>query len=354
MILRSRMAVSFDHLLIKHSYKANEELTAEIKSGHFLSNGHFYFLTPERTVHYKALSTGNYEPYVQYLKDAGDTDHSEETFKTLLHHFSLETMPIIWANIYGHTKKFWIQDGNHRLAILKYKQLFGDVLPLKYLRVDYYPDVQEQLKAALKRTVSNDQHYNGWHNRTEFGYHSFDLYTIQIPGQRNPKQRLEKVKPYYDFTNKTVLDLGCNTGGMLFHIPEIKRGVGLDFDQKCIDSCEVFKSWLLLSAEFHFHQVDLNDIQLLSWCAAKELQPDIIFILSLGSWVTSWKKLYAEAFYAALHLLLETNNDEEGKPQLRFFEELGATITLVSDKSDDDSTGNHKRKTYLIRTLKHV
>ena len=345
------MSVPFDHLLVKHSVKANEELTNEIKAGPFLTNGHFYFLTPDRTVHYKALTTGNYEQYTQYLQDAGDTVHSEAKFKELHDTFDLETMPIIWANIYGHTKKFWIQDGNHRLVILKYKQLFGDALPLKYLRADYYPDVQDQLKAALRRTVSNEQHYNGWHNRTEFGYHGFDLYTIQIPGQRNPKQRLEKIKPHYDFTGKTVLDLGCNTGGMLFHIPEIKRGVGLDYDQACIDSCNLFRSWLLFSAEFQFYKQDLNDIQILSWCATHEVKPDIIFILSLGSWVASWKKLYAECFYAAPHLLLETNNDDEGKSQLQFLESLGATITLVSDKSDDDTTGNLRRKTYLIRTL---
>lgn len=250
-------------------------------------------------------------------------------------------------NIYGHTQKGWVQDGNHRLAIFKAKQ--WDAVPLSKLQMNYYPDAQDILKHALKATVAA-KHQNGWHNRTEFGYHSFHLQTIDIEGQRNPVRRFEKIKPHYDFTGKTVLDLGCNTGGMLFHIPEIKHGLGIDFDGLCIDSCNVWKSWLFYANQLEFHKMDLNGFDVRQWCEEKAVKPDIIFLLSLGSWVKDWVKLYTACFEVAPYLLLETNNDREGAPQLELFRQLGGVITMVSENSDDDMTGNVGRKTYLVGT----
>jgi 2-polyprenyl-3-methyl-5-hydroxy-6-metoxy-1,4-benzoquinol methylase len=46
----------------------------------------------------------------------------------------------------------------------------------------------------------------------DVGYHSFNINGKQFKGQRDPKQRLSNVN--YDFTGKTVLDIGCNQGGM--------------------------------------------------------------------------------------------------------------------------------------------
>ena len=43
-----------------------------------------------------------------------------------------------------------------------------------------------------------------------------------------------------------------------------------------------------------------------------------------------------------------TKNDNEGKPQLELFKNLGCNIKLINEKSDDDTTGNIGRKTYII------
>ena len=343
------MAISFDNLLIKHSCDIKGALKEQIASGPFLTNGHFYLITADRTFHYEAIKTGNYEKYSQYIIEARDKTHTAEKFKKLVEEFDEEKAEKIIANIYGHTRKFWVQDGNHRLAIYKAKQLWGDSVPLSKLQLHYYPDAQEIMKNALRKTVA-DKHGNGWHNRTEFGYHSFHIQTIDIEGQRNPVRRFEKIKPHYDFTGKTVLDLGCNTGGMLFHIPEIKRGVGIDFDGLCIDSCNVWKDWLMFTANYEFHKMDLNHFAVNEWLSEKTVKPDIIFLLSLGSWVQNWRQLYTSCFAAAPYLLLETNNDKEGAPQLELFRQLGGTITCVSENSDDDMTGNVGRKTYLVKT----
>lgn len=347
------MAISFDNILIKHSCDIKGALEDQIRSGYFITNKYFYLITAERTFHYEAITTGNYDKYSQYLKYAKDDKHTVEQFKKLFEEFDESKAERIVANIYGHTCKLWIQDGNHRMAIYKAKQIWGDSVPLSKLQLNYYPDVQEMLKTALRNTVAY-KHPNGWHNRTEFGYHSFHIQTIDIEGQRNPVRRFEKIKKHYDFTNKTVLDLGCNTGGMLFHIPEIKKGTGIDFDGLCIDSCNVWKDWLMFTADYEFHKIDLNKFAVNIWCQEQSLKPDIIFLLSLGSWIQNWRALYTSCFECAPLLLLETNNDKEGAPQLELFRLLGGTITCISENSDDDMTGNINRKTYLIATVSHT
>jgi hypothetical protein len=344
------MSVSLDAFWIKHTMKIRGELEAHVKNGP--NNGTFYLLSPECTSHYHALTTGDFSWYQHLLESANDTEsHSVEKFKQLYETFDIEKMGKIVVNVYRYSNMFWVIDGNHRLSILKYKQLFGNTVPLKYLQINYYDEVQDKLKDALKNTVEKPLS-NSWSNRTEYGYHSFDLQTIHIQGQRNPLKRFEKIKQFYDFTNKSVLDLGCNTGGMLFHIPEIKRGIGIDYDQNCIDSCSTFTYWLRYTCDLSFHKADLNMFDCKSFCKEKDFQPDIIFLLSLGSWVKNWKQLYEDCFQQAPYILLEINNVHEGNAQLDYFKELGGTITLISDKSDDDCTGNVGRQTFLVKTQK--
>ena len=56
----------------------------------------------------------------------------------------------------------------------------------------------------------------------------------------------------------------------------------------------------------------------------------------------------AQIWVIGFQRILETNNDIEGKPQLDFFKSLNCSITLLSDTSNDDTTGNYGRKTYPL------
>ena len=53
--------------------------------------------------------------------------------------------------------------------------------------------------------------------------------------------------------------------------------------------------------------------------------------------------------YGDVSIVLEINNEVEGKSQLDFFVEKGFTPQLILDNSLDDTTGNNLRKTYLIK-----
>jgi len=201
--------------------------------------------------------------------------------------------------------------------------------------------MKSEIEAELKKTVGK-QHYNGWNNRTTYGYHSYDIGEIHIQGQRNPKMRLDEMRKHVDFKDKTVLDLGCNVGAMLHHLPEIRAGLGVDYDSKCIDAAIKIANILgRKNLLFSINDFDKNK----GWVVPNA---DIVFLLSIGSWVKSWRELYQKCLDTGAKIILETNNDEEGKPQLEFFEKQGCEIKCIINHSKDDCTGNFGRKTYLI------
>jgi len=209
-------------------------------------------------------------------------------------------------------------------------------------------DTINEMKQMLMKTTGV-KHYNGWNNRTTFGYHSFDLMNFKVNGQRNPLERLAIMKEHVDFDGKTIIDFGCNSGGMLFHLPEISRGFGLDFNMECIKSAQCFKDKLNMN-HLHFHKQDLNTFNLSDFKNQNKIPViDIVFLLALGSWIKNWEQLYTDSLAYAETIVLETNNDTEGIPQLELFRSLNATVTLISDASLDDTTLNHGRKTYIIR-----
>lgn len=341
------MAFSLSAFKVKQRMKLSADLDAFFSHKHPLNNGYVYIVPIQDSIQYDTLITNNFTLYDKYVRLADQPEHSSEVFQKLYNEFSLEKMNPIEVNVYEHSTFFWVQDGIHRLSILHFKDIFKDRIPFQYVSINFYEKAQDILRDALRKTVTGSK-YNGWNNRSEFGYHSFDLFNIHIPGQRRPIKRFEKIKKFYDFSEKNVLDLGCNTGGMLFHIPEIQQGIGIDYDENCIQSCKVFKERLNFACELDFYKADLNEFSVPEFCTEKNFTPDIVFLLSLGSWVKNWKNLYIDVYSVTSAILLETNNDIEGKAQLELFTQLGASIQNVSDKSDDDTTGNYGRKIYLI------
>ena len=215
--------------------------------------------------------------------------------------------------------------------------------------MNYSDEIINTVKLHLTNTTKQN-HYNGWNNRTLYGYHSFKIDNIDFLGQRQPWIRLNKMKKHYDFKDKTLIDFGCNTGGMIFHLPELKKGYGLDFNKECIDSCNYMSSILKTNTEYSFLQQDLNNFDLSNYLEQNNINKvDVIFLLSLGSWIKKWHKLYKQCIDYSDNVIFETNNDNEGKTQLDFFKLLNCTIKLISNESDDDTTNNIGRKTYLIK-----
>ena len=63
---------------------------------------------------------------------------------------------------------------------------------------EYSDEIVNTIKTHLTNTT-RENHYNGWNNRTTYGYHSFKIDNIDLLGQRRPWLRLNKMKVHFDY-----------------------------------------------------------------------------------------------------------------------------------------------------------
>lgn len=212
---------------------------------------------------------------------------------------------------------------------------------------------QTQIENQLRQTTSV-KNYNGWKNqKTEFGYHSFYIDDIKIRGQRNPKERIEIFSKYIDFKDRVVVDFGCNVGGMLFHLENIKAGYGFDFAETDIKAADQIKT-ILDRYELNFNVLDLDKITDFSMIDRYfTTKPDVIFLLSIGGWIKNHLKLYDYCLSKNADIILELNNQHTDQYQIDFFLSRGAQPMLISDNSNDDIMKKYRksRATYFITAI---
>lgn len=308
-------------------------------------NNHFYF-NIEDCIHYDALKTGDYSTYDEQTRITYQDEHNTDKFKKLVSEWDMSKCQPIVLQWDPNAKLYVVHDGVHRMCIIKYKNIITDTIPTHHVQINFPKADIDKVAAALRATTGT-QHANGWNNkRAEYGYHSFDIFNICFIGQRKPIERLKAIKPHVNFYNKSVLDIGCNTGGMLMHLPEISKGVGIDFDKCCIDAANTIADITKLHKSLKFIQGDLDIFDLDT--LAEEGPFDIIFLCSMGSWIRDWKRLYMWALHTAPTIIFEENNETEGKPQIDFFTENGCILKKIIAYSPDDTTGNRLRNTYVI------
>jgi len=345
------MSILLKNICCKHWLRDNKLLLYSNNISNYDVDGIHHIFDIEDSIHYNALKTNDYTFYSYYVTTTNQYEHSVEKFKDLLNNFSLKNMEPIKIKFNNKLKKYIIIDGVHRLSLLVFKKYINTAIDLKYLEITYDNTSINDIKQKLSNTT-NQTFYNNWNNRSHFGYHSFNISNINIAGQRRPLLRLNIIKKFVDFNNKTVIDFGCNTGGMLLHLPEIQEGYGLDYSDKCITAANYIKNILGYNNKLHFILQDLNKFSMLNFIKTYNLSNkiDIIFLLSLGSWIKNWETLYINAFKNSKIIILETNNDSEGIPQLELFKQLGGQISLICENSYDDTTNNFGRKAYKVIT----
>jgi SAM-dependent methyltransferase len=199
-----------------------------------------------------------------------------------------------------------------------------------------------KIKNLLQYTVTSETAYNG--EQYEGGYHTLTIHGEIIKGQRNPKQRLEEIP--YNFNNKTVLDLGCNQGGMLFALQDqITQGIGVDFDHKLVNVANRIRSSHNYSnLDFYVFNLEQEDFNLISNFSDKKF--DIIFLLSVSMWIKNWKDLCKWCSINAKSCLFETNGKKDQQSeQVDVLKSLYKTVILIRDQSVDDKSQS-KRKLY--------
>jgi hypothetical protein len=302
-----------------------------------------FYVRLRDSIHYNALLNDDYAIYEEYIQTARQNEHSVESFIKLKTDWNIEKIGRIKVVFEGDD--LCISDGVHRLAL--YVHITGaTVIPCSLLNIIYPEARRLAVENALKSTTIG-LHYNGWSNRrTPYGYQSFTLFNLTFIGQRNPLARLYTMRQHYVFKDRYVMDIGCNSGGMLFHLLEIRKGRGVDFDRVAIKAANNIKNTMAIYDHLDFVPRDLDREQIDDLFEGE--RPDVIFLLSLGSWIKSWRTVYTKALSVAETIFLETNNNGEGLPQLEFFRDAGCKIVTVSEQSLDDCTENYGRATYMI------
>lgn len=303
--------------------------------------------------------------YQNYITNSDDTNHSLEKFINLRKNFEIESLVDnpIQLEALGNGE-YQVIDGFHRLSLYCWKT-GKTYIPHKYLsglltsEINLKPErTSRKLRKALSKTHDNG-FYNSWAigNDFEAGYHGFDLFGFKIEGQRDNLKRVTNLLLSENLNERRILDLGCNSGGFIFHLPIVEYALGLDFDKNSIKFANLLKKYISefdpeLAHRYEFWQQDLNKLStadLTEIIVKKRI--NLVLLLSMGSWLNNWEKIYATVASSGLDILLETNNDVQGINELQFFKEFGYRCDLILGSSQDDNSGNLGRKTYLCTSL---
>jgi SAM-dependent methyltransferase len=180
----------------------------------------------------------------------------------------------------------------------------------------------------------------------EAGYQSIFLGNKYVEGQRDCKWRLESVP--YDFTDKVVLDIGTNQGGMLFAIAhKIKYGIGIDYNPKLINVANRIKSCGQISnLDFYVFDLDKEALSIIE-NFLKSKTVDICFFLSMCQWIKQWQNVVNFIYEHSNALLFESNGSKKMQEQERdFLAKKYTKVQLIKQQSDDDKKG-YKRKLYI-------
>ncbi|WOF44585.1 class I SAM-dependent methyltransferase [Sphingopyxis indica] len=179
------------------------------------------------------------------------------------------------------------------------------------------------------------------------GYHTISLGGHELRGRRNPAERFSYIP--VDFNGKTVLDVGCNQGGMLFAIrDQVAGGTGVDIDYRLINAANAMRRHENASnLSFFVFDLQRDPLALLS-----DLVPngrvDVAFLLSICAWIENWKDVIYSLWQLSEELVFESNGTEKQQTaQMAYLATLYSEIDLLSATSTDDESA--QRSLYLCR-----
>ncbi|HJQ61532.1 MAG TPA: DUF120 domain-containing protein [Burkholderiales bacterium] len=193
---------------------------------------------------------------------------------------------------------------------------------------------RKKVRNLLNYTKLSGSSYAAFHYPA--GYHSIDLNGHFIRGQRDPARRLAATN--VDFRGKTILDIGCNQGGMLLPLAgSLRWGVGLDYDPRMINAANKISS-VLQADRLHFYVFDLEKEPLaLISDFLPDSKVDIVFLLSVCMWIKNWEQVILFAAHVSESMLFETNGDPDQQvAQRRCLAKLYGSVTTLSEASEDD------------------
>lgn len=177
-------------------------------------------------------------------------------------------------------------------------------------------------------------------------YQSINLDSIKYDGNRDCDKRIHILESEVDFSNKNVLDIGCNIGGMLYPLSnKIRQGVGIDYNHRVINGANIIKSYKNNeNLSFFIFDLDNEPLDLLH-NYIKNI--DIIFLFAMCLWVKKWKLVIDFISENSKILFIETNGSEGFQTeQIQYCKKKFNNFKLLLNASSDDKFQS-KRKLYL-------
>jgi SAM-dependent methyltransferase len=209
-------------------------------------------------------------------------------------------------------------------------------------RYDLAPDQVDGLNREVRKvlnlahyTKTSDAQYSA--ESYESGYHSIELDDCTFSGQRTPKIRLDAVP--FQFDGATVLDIGCNQGGMLIALSDkIRHGVGIDYDSRVVNTANRIKSYKQLgNIDFYVFNLETESLSVIDNFLKSQVV-DIVFLLSVCMWIQNWRQVIDKARALSANLLFESNGThEQQRDQEHYLRNVYRNVSLIRDSSPDDS-----------------
>lgn len=175
------------------------------------------------------------------------------------------------------------------------------------------------------------------------GYHDIKLGGTVYKGQRSNSVRLSNIK--YDFKDKVVFDIGCNSGGVLHELaPIIKYGVGIDSNPNYINVANIIKDYNQTNnINFYTFNLDKQNIPNLSDFILQD-KVDVCFFLSMAKWVKKWVEVVRYCSTICNVILFETNgNRKEQNTQEKVVRQYYPNTTIIYKQSLDDVSQHDRR-----------
>jgi hypothetical protein len=204
---------------------------------------------------------------------------------------------------------------------------------------------EDQVRNLLQYTKASGASYAA--QQCPAGYHTIELGSLTLSGQRDPQARLALVP--VDLTGQSVLDLGSNQGGMLLGLAStVAAGVGVDYDARLVNCANRIRS--VVGADnlcFYVFDLETEPLDLI-----RDFLPggrvDVTFMLSVAMWIENWRDVVDFAASVSNALLFESNGgDEQQEEQLAHLRRRFREVTELAGSSEDD-TYQKRRKLYWL------
>lgn len=181
-------------------------------------------------------------------------------------------------------------------------------------------------------------------NKYPAGYHTLVLSDRVLAGQRLPSARLDLLP--ISLEGLTILDVGCNQGGMLFEAETrgIHWGVGIDYDSRMINAANKIKQYRGLgNLDFFVFDLEKEPLPLVNDFLQSE-RVDMVFLLSVCMWIDNWRSVIDFCSRLAPYMLFESNGSDEAQDeQAKYLMDHYSEVSVLQLMSKDDNEQKMRR-----------